>query len=218
MTKSRRCAKVSFVVDTWHSEVLRFLEAVPSESVLRLPFDEAPQQESHWPAEHCPSCGEVTTSKRSPYCGEVCREISGFVRQVRAAVLAGALSDDRRSAMEQVYWALLGGGYPNRLKEVPPSTVRKVLERAAYRCHRCGGEADQIEHLRTACNRPINLGAVCRSCQTTREMGDSEFLSQSEVGRIRSEVGGRIVCPTPSRRCDDPKAWDWRAFLNEREA
>lgn len=218
MTKSLGSAKVSVVADTWQSEVLRFLEAMPSESVLRLPFGEQPATPRVWPAEHCPACGELTTSKRSPYCGDACRELSGFVRQVRAAVQAGTLSEDRRTAMEQVFWALMGGGYPTRLKEVPVSTVRKVLERDGYRCHRCGGEADQIEHLRTACNRPINLGAVCPSCQTTREMGDGEFLANADVRSVRAEVGGRIVAVEPARRCDDPSSWDWRAFLNERHA
>lgn len=188
------------------------------ESVLRLPFAEVPTPATIWPPEYCPACGESTTSKRSPYCGEGCREVSGFVRQVRAAIRSGTLSDDRRAVMEQVFWSLLGGGYPNRLKEVPQSNVRKVLERDGYRCHRCGGEADQIEHLRTACNRPINLGAVCRSCQTTREMGDPNFLGEAEVIQLRAEVGGRIVASQPARRCDDPESWDWRAFLNERQA
>jgi len=202
----------------WAELVSNLRESLPHESVLVLALTGEPASASFWPADYCPACGKPAVSERSPYCGDVCRDRSAFIRQVRAGLVKGELQDaERRAALDQVLWALLGGGYPRRLLEVPERVVAKVLERDQHRCHACGAEAQQIEHLRTACNRPINLGAVCGSCRTVREFGDATFLRLNETESIRQEIAGRVLADPPARRCDDPDAWDWRAFLRERK-
>lgn len=200
--------------ESWRSQCQAFAAALAADSVLHWLFEPVSEVAKVWAAERCQGCGELAENPKSPYCGERCREVSAFVRQARAAIAKGNPPSDRLAAMEQVYWHLIGGGYPRRVDEIPPSTVAKVLVRDEYRCHRCGGVADQIEHLRTACNRPINLGAVCLSCRTVRPMGDSDVILASE--RLRTEIAARVCSEAAARRCDDPEGWDWRAFLAER--
>lgn len=200
--------------ESWGSRCRAFTDALAAESVLKWLFEPASEDPKLWPPDRCPGCGEPAENPKSPYCGERCREVSAFVRQVRAAIAKGNPTADRITAMEQVYWHLLGGGYPRRIAEIPPSTIAKVLSRDDHRCHRCGGSADQIEHLRTACNRPINLGAVCHTCRTVRPMGDFDVIHGSE--RLRTEIAARVCSEAVARRCDDPERWDWRAFLAER--
>lgn len=202
----------------WQVRTARFFEGLPRGSVLAEVLAGEPAVAEEWTADRCPACGVVCGNSRSPYCGERCREESGFVRQVRAAIAAESpLSVERLETMGHVLWALLGGGHPERLRELRPNVIAKVLDRDQHACHHCGQPADFVEHLRTACNRPINLGAVCPQCRRTRDLGDPEFFARPEVQNIRNEVTGRIVTDQAARRCDDPAGWDWRAFLRERQ-
>lgn len=201
----------------WWQAVNQLRNSLAEDSVLRLVQSGAPASPVAWPANHCPACGQPVANERSPYCGDVCRDQAAFVRQLRALLATGEPpSTDRRAALDQVLWALLGGGYPQRLLDVPDRVLAKVLERDQHRCHACGGNAELIEHLRTACNRPINLGAVCVRCRRVREYGDSAFLARPDTESIRQGITGRVLADPPARRCDDPEAWDWRAFLRER--
>lgn len=203
----------------WQEAVDNLRASLSEDAVLRLVLSGTPMVAAVWSSDHCPACGEPAVSDRSPYCGDACRDRSAFVRQMRALVVKREpLDADRRAALDQVLWALLGGGYPRRLLEVPERVIAKVLERDQHRCHACGAEAGQIEHLRTACNRPINLGAVCEACRRVREFGDVTFLRMRETESVRQNIAGRVLADPPARRCDDPEVWDWRAFLRERKA
>lgn len=167
--------------------------------------------------EACPNCDTPTNSERSPYCGGGCRDQAAFVRQVRAAANSGAIWDpDRQIALGQVLWSLLGGGYPARLLDVPERSRKLVLARTDGACELCKAPATTIDHIRTACNRPINLRPVCEGCRRTREFGDPVVLSSG--GPILEALSARVLALTAIRCCDDPDLWDWRAFLKRRFA
>lgn len=170
-------------------------------------------------ADRCPNCGgEVSDSKR-PYCSETCRDIAALVRQMRRALAEGTLREsERQISVGAVLWHQLGGGYPLRVAMIPPATVRKVIEKSAGRCEVCGGVATTVDHIRTACNRPINLRAVCATCSKVRAFGDGSVVDRPESQVRLQEIADRVGSSEPVLECDDPLAWDWREFLRRRKA
>lgn len=165
----------------------------------------------------CPNCGCFCESKRSPYCGEACKEESAFVRQLRRFIDQGDLGDtDRIASLHQEFWHLLGGGFPKRIDLVPPRVVAQVLAKASGRCTGCGGEATMVDHIRTACNRPINLRAVCPSCSRSKAYLDPAVSENPAVRERVSSIVTRVDSDPSLRESDDPANWDWREFLKRR--
>jgi hypothetical protein len=167
----------------------------------------------------CPACGTPCASIRSPYCGEDCRERSGFVRQLRQGLESGALADrERQSVLGQILWRLLGGGNPLRIAMVPERALAKVYARTGGLCELCRAPATAIDHIATACNRPINLRPVCAACATTRPLGDPDLLERADSQALLDELATRIHAVSPLRACDDAATWDWRTYVNARKA
>jgi len=167
----------------------------------------------------CPNCDDAASSTRTPYCSEACREAAAFVRQVRAGLMDGAILEQQRQlAFGQVLWYLLGGGRPLRVHLIPERARLQVKSRAGDRCQLCGAPASTVDHIRTGCNRTINLRAVCDACNRSKPFGDVTVLKQPTAASTLSELSARIGSEFPLRCCDDAATWDWRAFLDERLA
>lgn len=190
-------------------------------AVLRLVFEENVRVAPSILADPatCPNCGILTESTRSPYCSEHCREVSAFIRQLRNGIENDLAEDpERQAAMGQMLWYLLGGGLPRRVSMVPDKAIQKVLDRENRTCEDCGGVATTIDHSRTACNRPINLRAVCQTCCRVRHYDDRTFReSESFKGELR-ELTSRVQNPNAIRCCDDAETWNWREFLKRRKS
>jgi len=166
----------------------------------------------------CPNCGAPTNSTRTPYCGAECREISGFVRQMRSGLADGSISDpDRQIAFGQVLWFILGGGRPLRRHLIPDKVRAQIIQKAGGRCALCAAPAVTVDHTRTGCNRPINLRAVCETCDSARPFEDQGVLGRPEVATLLNELSKRIGSAEPLRCCDDSKTWDWREYLASRQ-
>ncbi len=164
----------------------------------------------------CPNCGTTVTSDASPYCGISCREQAAFVRQLRRCLADGSIRDrERQTSLGQVLWHLLGGGYPLRQRLVTPRTWQQLLKRDGGVCQVCGVPATTFDHITTACNRPINLRAVCDECTQTKQFGDSAFLKAQDAALSRLAV--RIAAPEPLLLSDDPAHWDWRTYVAKRK-
>jgi len=163
----------------------------------------------------CPNCGKPTPSTKTPYCGEVCREMAGFVRQFRTGLIQGWMFDaDRQVAMGQVLWHALGGGRPLRQEIAPVKAREKALKRERGLCEACGAPATTVDHVGSGCNRPINLRAVCDVCCTDRPFGDPMVLEAALPSIL--DIAARIGSEEPIRCCDDAGIWDWRAYLAKR--
>lgn len=165
----------------------------------------------------CPNCGEVCGSTRSPYCSPLCREMSSFVRQFRACLpTEKILVPDKQIAFAQSFWRLIGGGLPYRNSLILPRALQRLFEKHDGKCAACGAPATTVDHIGTFCNRPSNLRPMCDGCAVTRPFGDARVLAK---GRERTnELAARVAAPVAVRACDDPDAWDWRAFLVLRNA
>ncbi len=163
----------------------------------------------------CPNCGSPAASTKSPYCGPDCREEASFVRQFRAGLSAGWISDpEKQLALGQNLWRLLGGGWPYRQTLILERSKAKALSRTGGLCQTCGAPATSFDHINTACNRDINLRPVCAQCTQTRPFHDAAFASA--VAPRLAALAARIVSEVPLRASDDAEAWDWRAFLRIR--
>lgn len=166
----------------------------------------------------CPNCGVPAPSTKSPYCSAHCRELASFVRQLRAGLNLGWIElSDKQVALGQNLWYLLGGGRPLRQGLVPPKAVERVHARTEGRCEGCGGEASTVDHPRSACNRTINLRAVCETCSTDRPFGSEEVLGSPNAKKTLNELRSRVHSPNAVLECDDAESWDWRAFLDQRK-
>ncbi|MBL8048084.1 MAG: hypothetical protein JNJ45_05325 [Chthonomonas sp.] len=162
--------------------------------------------------EMCANCGVEPHGKRSPFCGESCRSISSVVRQTRGAILSGAITDpERQLGLGQTLWHQLGGGFPHRLTLIPEAGRVRTLRQKGGVCAHCGEAATTFDHIKTACNRPINLLAVCQNCQVTRPFHHPEVLAAPTLDL--EQVQGRVWAETALLPCDDPLKWDWRAYM-----
>ncbi len=127
-----------------------------------------------------------------------------------------ALTPEKQAVFGERLWWLLGGGLPMREGRIPESAKRQVLRRSGGDCELCGAPMSAVENHGSGCNRPLHLRAVCPACSKTKPFGDAEFCQRAPVARLLAELGARISAETPARACDDPDAWDWRAFLAQR--
>lgn len=165
----------------------------------------------------CPNCGVPCDFKRTPYCGDSCREVAAFVRQFRTSLENGVIFErDRQVGMGQALWNAQGGGFPRRQRMVKPKEVAKAIEKGGGVCSVCGAPATEVDHWGSACNRTSNLVPVCSLHNRARGFGDPNFDLGEEVERFYDDVAMRLLAPIAIRCCDDAEAWDWRAYLNER--
>jgi hypothetical protein len=165
----------------------------------------------------CPNCSIPVASTRSPYCGEQCREVAGFVRHVRSGLVEGSiLVPDRQVALGQVLWHILGGGRPLRREIAPKRSLETAFKREGGKCQGCGAPATTVDHIGSGCNRPINLRAVCGDCCLDRAFGDPLVTGRPGYAELFDELAARIASPHPVRCCDDAATWDWRAHVRSR--
>jgi len=161
----------------------------------------------------CPNCGMPVDRPRSPYCSDRCREIAGWVRQVRRLIAEKHLPDPARAAiLGQTLWALLRGGYPGRVAILPARSIQRVIARNEGKCEFCSQPATSVDHIGTACNREFNLRPVCSGCARTRPFGDPEIIGRAEL----AEMQVRAVSREPLRVCDADE-WNWRALVSLRK-
>lgn len=165
----------------------------------------------------CPNCGAPAESLAGPYCSETCRDRAAFVRQLRAALASRSiLLGEKQLWFGERLWWLLGGGLPLRESRIPESAKRQVARRSEGKCETCGEPMTAVENVGSGCNRPLHLRAVCPRCSKTKPYGDREFAYSPPKVEILTELAQRVASTTPLQPCDDPDAWDWRAFLAER--
>lgn len=161
----------------------------------------------------CPNCGGFVERPRSPYCSDRCREIAGWVRQVRRLQAEkGPPEPERAAILGQTLWALVGGRYPGRVAVLPARSIQRVLARYDGKCEFCPAPASTVDHIRTACNREINLRPVCDECTRTKPFGHPGLVAEAEI----TELKVRVHAPAPLRTCDADD-WNWRELISLRK-
>lgn len=171
----------------------------------------------------CLNCGAQTSSRRSLYCGERCRQIAELVRYARRKVADGTY--DRPDILEAIIsrQTILASGefYDKRGREVSDEVRAEMMSRANGHCEKCGRlfEADgtarfTVQH--TATSGGWKLEAWCHRCNMDDRIGRvadafcerllNDDLSAKPSGFF-SDFNARVFSPEPMRLCDDHANW-----------
>lgn len=149
------------------------------------------------------------------YCSVKCNQMAKTVRYGRKALKDGRWhSPDVQEAIRMRIAHILGGGYPENARRVPPEMRAFIFARDKHTCVLCGAPADTIDHINGSANTPDNLRALCRSCNMARVKMIPATPEQAKEARA---ILARIQAKEPFRICDDEEIWDtiWRVIAAE---
>lgn len=178
--------------------------------------------EPHYDPGSCANCDSFAVTLNAPvYCSSRCRQAAELVRYVRACRRDGRDElPDVKEAIQIRTAMVLGGGYAERERRVPPEIREIVFRRSGGLCESCGqlmdfdrstgnaGAVATIQHVVGCSNDASNLKAFCRGCN----MGDAKkkFVAVepgSNEAKLAKELGVRWSSPVPLRLCDDDQQW-----------
>lgn len=183
----------------------------------------------------CANCGIAEVSIKTPlFCSEHCRQAAQLVRYVRACRSDGRDQlPDVKEAIQMRLAMVLGGGYPNRERRVPPDVRSAVFARSGGTCESCGRLLDlegtgpdpdalaTIQHAHGHSSHASNLKAFCRRCN----MADAraKFVAVeagSAEDMLAAQLRVRWYSPKPRRLCDDHERWkaDWSGLARSARA
>ncbi|MGA1825840.1 MAG: HNH endonuclease [bacterium] len=130
------------------------------------------------------------------------------------------MQPDVQEALQIRLAHILGGGYPERLRQLSKEIREAVFFRDQGRCQRCGREANQIDHINGSSNDIDNLQLLCAKChnEKTRE-GFVKITPEThpEEWAKREALLARVHSTRPTRLCDGPE-WNkvWRSVQKGR--
>ncbi|MGO9333029.1 MAG: HNH endonuclease, partial [Acidimicrobiales bacterium] len=175
----------------------------------------------------CANCDSPDVTAQSPlFCSPRCLQAAQLVRYVRACRRDGR--DQRPDVMEAIHMKramILGGGYPEERRQLPPETRAEVFRRADGRCENCGRSLDfehstgdqdavpTIQHVQGNSNDLSNLKAFCWRCNLTdAETRLVPVAPGSPEAIMAADLTARWSSPEPLRLCDDDQRWKsiWR--------
>lgn len=112
----------------------------------------------------CPNCDRPTPNE-SLFCLELCKQEAGFVRYFRARAAEERLMQaDIKNAIDMKLAHILGGGYPERAREVPPRVRAEVIAFSNGKCYSCDEPGSDVDHIKGSSSALSNLQYLCRSC------------------------------------------------------
>ena len=160
----------------------------------------------------CLNCDEPIPGAEL-FCSECCTQEAEYVRYSRACIA------DERSKREDVQEALkiklahiLGGGYPRSLRQVPDDIRSAVIERDQGQCRKCGGPANQIDHICGNENTLDNLQLLCSKCHNKKTTAGFTRITPEtnpEEWKKAQSLHARVRAPKPTRLCDGS---DWKTL------
>ena len=168
----------------------------------------------------CPNCDRQMT-KAALFCSDLCRAEAKYVRYFRACVRDGRFEQqDVQEALQIRLAHILGGGYPERQRQLTKEIREAVFVRAQGRCQNCGGKGNQIDHIRGSSNDLENLQLLCVKCHNEKTLEGFEKISPEthpEEWAKQKALLSRVYAPQPTRLSDSPD-WDklWRSVQKTR--
>lgn len=162
------------------------------------------------PIVDCVECGTaiVLTNRAKLYCSDVCHQTLKVIHYGRGVVADGRIERDPTiaEAIQMRIAQILGGGYHEVLRRVPPALRAQIFERDGGRCALCGAPATQIDHIAGDANTPENLRAACGACNLG--MAQEHLVPASpKKAAVADLLLDRIFAPAPLFPRDDETAW-----------
>jgi 5-methylcytosine-specific restriction endonuclease McrA len=196
---------------------------VSSEAARRPDGEEAVSRSYLYISGACANCDSLALTVRTPlFCSQRCRQAAELVRYVRACRSDGRDQlPDVKEAIRTKMAMVLGGGYPERERQVPPEIWAEVFNRAGGRCESCGRSLDfdrsagdpdaipTIQHVFGTSNDVANLKSFCRRCNL--DDAESRFVllvPGSPQEEMAAELVTRWSSIEPLRLCDDERRWE----------
>lgn len=105
-----------------------------------------------------------------------------------------------------------GGGYSERLRQIPQEIRQAVFERNKGLCRKCGAKGIQIDHICGNSNDMDNLQLLCVKCHNKKTRENFVVISQEthpDEWAKREELISRVHSPQPAHLCDSS---DWTEF------
>ena len=159
---------------------------------------------------NCVECGAsiILTNRAKLYCSDVCHQTLKLIHYGRAVVADGRIGRDPtiEEALQMRIAQILGGGYHETLRRVPPALRAEIFERDGGACVLCGAPATQIDHIAGDVNTPENLRATCGACNLG--MAEEHLVpAPPKLAAVADHLLERIFAPAPLFPRDDETAW-----------
>lgn len=160
----------------------------------------------------CIECGTKIPLAGKPrvYCSDKCRQVLKLVHYGRRVFRDDRIEDPLvRDAVQMRIAHILGGGYHETERKLPPQTRKAVFDRDNGVCQICGQPATDIDHIAGDSADPENLRALCRACN----MAEAERGFRPATPEMVREYDGlmeRILADEPLFERDDEHGWDSR--------
>ncbi len=167
-----------------------------------------------------PNC-DTRIKEASIFCSDLCRDEAKFVRYFRACLLDGRYDQpDVQEALRIRLAFILGGGYAERARRLPPSVREAVVARDKGKCRACGRPGNQIDHISGGSGDLGNLQLLCPEChnkKTTATFIKISAQTHPEEWAKREALLARVHARKAVRFCDSAD-WDkiWRVLLKSR--
>lgn len=100
---------------------------------------------------------------------------------------------------------ILGGGYHEVRRRVPPALRAQIFERDGGRCVLCGAPATQIDHIAGDANTTENLRGACGACNLG--MAQAHLVPASPKQAAVADLLDRVFAPAPLFPRDHETAW-----------
>jgi len=154
------------------------------------------------------------------YCSEGCAEEAKTIRYVRGCIRDGRIEkQDIQEAVRIRLAMVIGGGYPEKERQVPSAVRKAVIAREHGRCKLCGKPGTDIDHIEGSSNKMENLQLLCRPCHNAKTVGGFVPIAPEHKKKAK-ELSARINARKPLRPCDDDERWArlYVEILAERKA
>jgi 5-methylcytosine-specific restriction endonuclease McrA len=147
------------------------------------------------------------------YCGDLCKQVSGFVRYYQRKALAGELErPDIREALNTMAAHIASGGYKRRLRRLPFAVRRAVMERDNGECQICGAPGTSIDHMWDSSPDLANLRLLCIRCHMLVTALSMQPAPRVVVATVHRPLVARALASDHRQPCD-LLSWDHRAWV-----
>jgi hypothetical protein len=155
------------------------------------------------------------TSGGPIFCSELCSQEASLIRYVRRRLADGSVvQPDIQEAIGIKLLMLTGGGYPDKARELSKAARLAILKRDRHTCQLCGGRASEVDHMSGSSPDPLNLRALCRSCNQVRAFDTARRITAKSdpeafvrIKEQRTRLAQRVGARPPLRLCDDEGMW-----------